>query len=108
MANNNKNKILNVPNLRFPEFTGEWKETTIAEECDVNPNTGKLEEYFMYIDLESVVKGRLEKLQKINKADAPSRAQRVLSENDILFQCVRPYYIFRSIPVQKFGGVVNA
>ena len=77
----------------------EWKETTIAEECDVNPNTGKLEEYFMYIDLESVVKGRLEKLQKINKADAPSRAQRVLSENDILFQCVRPYqinnYIFK-------------
>lgn len=25
MANNNENKILNVPNLRFPEFTGEWK-----------------------------------------------------------------------------------
>ncbi|EKN14121.1 hypothetical protein HMPREF1077_00544, partial [Parabacteroides johnsonii CL02T12C29] len=22
MANNNENKILNVPNLRFPEFSG--------------------------------------------------------------------------------------
>ena len=25
MAKDNNNKILNVPNLRFPEFTGEWK-----------------------------------------------------------------------------------
>ena len=25
MANNNENKILNVPNLRFPEFSGEWE-----------------------------------------------------------------------------------
>ena len=24
MANNNNNKVLNVPNLRFPEFSGEW------------------------------------------------------------------------------------
>ena len=25
MADNNKNKVLNVPHLRFPEFTGEWQ-----------------------------------------------------------------------------------
>ncbi len=25
MKNNNENKILNVPNLRFPEFSEEWK-----------------------------------------------------------------------------------
>lgn len=25
MANNNENKVLNVPPLRFPEFTGEWQ-----------------------------------------------------------------------------------
>lgn len=25
MANNNENKILNVPHLRFPEFSGEWE-----------------------------------------------------------------------------------
>ena len=31
MANNNNNKILNVPNLRFPEFTGEWKRTKISD-----------------------------------------------------------------------------
>ena len=31
MANNNENKILNVPNLRFPEFTGEWKQSLLKE-----------------------------------------------------------------------------
>ena len=25
MANNNDNKVLNVPHLRFPEFTEEWE-----------------------------------------------------------------------------------
>ena len=31
MANNNENKILNVPHLRFPEFSGEWKKCTLGE-----------------------------------------------------------------------------
>jgi type I restriction enzyme S subunit len=29
MANTNNNKTLNVPNLRFPEFKGEWKKSTL-------------------------------------------------------------------------------
>ena len=33
MANNNENKILNVPNLRFPEFTGEWKKCKLKDVC---------------------------------------------------------------------------
>ena len=31
MPNNNENKVLNVPNLRFPEFSGEWEKCTIGE-----------------------------------------------------------------------------
>ena len=31
MANNNENKILNVPNLRFPEFCGEWVTKSIND-----------------------------------------------------------------------------
>lgn len=33
MANNNENKILNVPNLRFPEFTGEWEKKKMKDVC---------------------------------------------------------------------------
>ena len=32
---NNENKKLNVPNLRFPEFEGEWEESTIGEMFDL-------------------------------------------------------------------------
>ena len=30
MAENKENKVLNVPNLRFPEFEGEWEKTTFG------------------------------------------------------------------------------
>ena len=35
MANNNENKILNVPNLRFPEFSGEWEKTRLGDNCNI-------------------------------------------------------------------------
>ena len=31
MAIDNKNKVLNVPHLRFPEFSGEWKNTSLGK-----------------------------------------------------------------------------
>ena len=34
MANNNDNKVLNVPNLRFPEFCGEWETIKVSELLD--------------------------------------------------------------------------
>ena len=34
MANNNENKVLNVPHLRFPEFTEEWKRYKVSELLD--------------------------------------------------------------------------
>ena len=34
MATNNNNKALNVPHLRFPEFTGEWKKCKVSELLD--------------------------------------------------------------------------
>lgn len=80
-----------VPALRFPEFTEEWKNTTLKNECSINPTSDKLKDEFVYVDLESVEKGELTKKQVIEKENAPSRAQRVLRNGDVLFQCVRPY-----------------
>ena len=37
---NNKNKKTNVPNLRFPEFQGEWKEERLADIADLYKGTG--------------------------------------------------------------------
>lgn len=81
----------NVPNLRFPEFQGEWSVTTLQKDCIVNPTNEKIADKFVYVDLESVKQGQLYKYQILTKDNAPSRAQRVLHTDDILFQCVRPY-----------------
>ena len=91
MAENKDKKVLNVPALRFPEFSGEWKDTTLGNECAINPTSDKLKAEFIYVDLESVEKGELIKKQVIEIDNAPSRAQRVLQNEDVLFQCVRPY-----------------
>ena len=32
---NNNNKVLNVPALRFPEFTGEWKKIRLGDNCSI-------------------------------------------------------------------------
>ena len=40
MTINNEHKKLNVPNLRFPEFQGEWKKTTIGDIADLYKGTG--------------------------------------------------------------------
>ena len=80
-----------VPNLRFPEFQGEWSVTSLQKDCIVNPTNEKIADKFVYVDLESVKQGQLYKYQILTKDNAPSRAQRVLHTDDILFQCVRPY-----------------
>ena len=91
MTNNKEKKVLNVPNLRFPEFEGEWKIVSLQEIASINPKSEPLQNRFFYIDLEAVEKGELRKIQEILQEEAPSRAQRVINNNDILFQCVRPY-----------------
>ena len=88
---NNEHKKLNVPNLRFKEFQGEWSVTSLQKDCIVNPTNEKIADKFVYVDLESVKQGQLYKYQILTKDNAPSRAQRVLHTDDILFQCVRPY-----------------
>ena len=81
-----------VPNLRFKKFNNNWSRTTISKVCVCNPkNEDKLDDEFIYIDLESVEKGVLKSKNIIHLKNAPSRAQRILYKNDILFQSVRPY-----------------
>ena len=80
-----------IPKLRFKEFSGNWEEKELNKVAKINPKSIELPNEFIYIDLESVEKGLLVKSNKILKIEAPSRAQRLLSNEDILFQTVRPY-----------------
>lgn len=86
---------MSVPALRFRDELGrdfaDWIERELQEVAEINPKTGLLPNEFVYIDLESVEKGILLKETVISKDEAPSRAQRLLNKEDILFQTVRPY-----------------
>lgn len=81
--------------LRFQDDHGhdflDWEEKPLCEVVTINPKARELPDSFTYIDLESVDSGVLHSPKQINKADAPSRAQRLLQPQDILYQTVRPY-----------------
>jgi len=84
-------KQMNIPQLRFPEFQGDWENKKLGEVSEINPTNKNLPDKFIYIDLESVSNGELLKENEITIENAPSRAQRILQPNDVLFQMVRPY-----------------
>ena len=82
-----------VPKLRFPEFLQNegWTQNRLKDACHVNPTSSELPERFIYIDLESVEAGKLTARKVITKDEGPSRAQRLLHHDDVIFQIVRPY-----------------
>jgi len=69
----------------------EWEEVKLVDVAQINPKNSKLPSSFVYIDLGSVKNGLLLRETIISSSGAPSRAQRLLQINDILFQMVRPY-----------------
>lgn len=81
--------------IRFKDDEGndfeDWEMKTLGQITKINPKAEKLPNSFIYIDLESVDKGKLNKKERIFLSDAPSRAQRLVKKDDILFQMVRPY-----------------
>lgn len=110
-----KHRIAKINNGQLPEgyektsfgiFPCDWeKDKSLGDICEINPKTEALPNEFIYIDLESVVDGKL--IQEnviIEKAKAPSRAQRVLQKNDIIYQMVRPYQKNNFIFIQDDGN----
>ncbi|MGT2745563.1 restriction endonuclease subunit S [Streptococcus penaeicida] len=86
------------PEIRLEGFNDEWDNFKIKDISVINPKSSIPDE-FKYVDLESVSGVNLLNYYLVNKETAPSRAQRVASNNDIFFQTVRPYqknnYLFK-------------
>ena len=87
-----------VPEIRLDGFEGEWKKLKLRDVVHTNPKS-ELPENFKYIDLESVVGTRINKIREERKTSAPSRAQRLAKKGDVFYQTVRPYqknnYLFK-------------
>lgn len=79
-----------VPEVRFPGFTDDWEQRKLGDISEFNPKA-VIPDVFEYVDLESVVGTEMLVHKTTEKADAPSRAQRLAQTGDLFFQTVRPY-----------------
>lgn len=79
-----------------------WTETTLGEV--VETNTTSINKSFnfdeiLYLDTGSITEGKIESLQKFNLSEAPSRAKRLVKDQDIVYSTVRP--------IQKHFGFIK-
>lgn len=70
-----------------------WKECKLGEHIYINSRSiDKNYPYkeIEYLDTGSITGGKIESLQHFKLADAPSRAKRIVKDNDIVLSMVRP------------------
>ena len=98
MENNNDNKVLNVPHLRFPEFTGEWEKCKVSdlldfystnslswEQLEYDTNTVMNLHYgLIHVGLPTMVDLAKDKLPNIKKENMPKNFE-LCKEGDVAF-----------------------
>jgi type I restriction enzyme S subunit len=71
----------------------EWKTYKLGDLVEINKNSINKNYSFKeieYLDTSSVTENRFSELQKLKISDAPSRAKRIVKENDVVYSTVRP------------------
>ena len=91
---NNKHKKLNVPNLRFPEFQGEWKEKRLSEIADLFKGNGISKEQLTDTGEPCILYGELYTKYKsevisniFSKTDIDTRKLVKSKANDVIIPC---------------------
>lgn len=98
MADNNENKVLNVPHLRFPEFTEEWERCKVSElldfystnslcweQLEYETNTVQNLHYgLIHVGLPTMVDLNKDKLPNIKEGNMPKNFE-LCREGDIAF-----------------------
>ncbi len=98
MANNNDKKVLNVPDLRFPEFSGEWKKCKVSDLLDfysTNSLSWEQLEYdtnammnlhygLIHVGLPTMVDLAKDKLPNIKEDNMPTNFE-LCKEGDVAF-----------------------
>ena len=94
MADNKENKVLNVPALRFPEFSGEWKEERLDEIAELSKGVGISKEQLSEDGEPCILYGELytkyksEIIRKvISKTNIESSNLKRSKRNDVIIPC---------------------
>ena len=75
------------------ELFSRWKEVKLGDVVEINKNSLSKNypfEEIEYLDTGSITRGKIESLQPYKLKAAPSRAKRLVSNNDIIYSTVRP------------------
>ena len=110
MADNKDKKVLNVPALRFPEFTGEWERHKLSEVCSFysggTPSSSKKEYYNGNIPF--VRSGELHKDYTelfITEAGLSNSAAKLVETGDLLLALYGA--TSGDIAISKIKGAIN-
>ena len=120
MANNNENKVLNVPPLRFPEFTEEWKAEQLDNIATLSKGIGISKEQLsedgepciLYGELYTKYKSEIIK-QVESKTDINGSKLKRSKANDVIIPCSGETAVdiatARCVPFDNilFGGDLN-
>ncbi|WP_195446870.1 restriction endonuclease subunit S [Odoribacter splanchnicus] len=94
MANNNDKKVLNVPALRFPEFTEEWKEERLSKIAELSKGVGISKEQLSEDGEPCILYGELYTKYKseiihkvISKTNIESSNLKRSKRNDVIIPC---------------------
>ena len=93
MANNNNTKNLNVPNLRFPEFKGEWKEAPLTKYLEfkngLNTDSKKFGKGVKFISIMDILNNQYityDNIIGLVNVDIEIQKRYEVNYGDILFQ----------------------
>ena len=94
MANNNDKKVLNVPALRFPEFTEEWQGEQLHEIAELSKGIGISKEQLSENGTPCILYGELYTKYKseiiskiISKTDIEKSKLKHSKQNDVIIPC---------------------
>lgn len=94
MTNNKDKKVLNVPNLRFPEFTGEWKKERLDEIAELSKGVGISKEQLSSNGNPCILYGELYTKYKseiisevISKTNIEKNNLKHSKQNDVIIPC---------------------
>jgi len=89
-------------NVESEAGMSEWKECKLGDIASSNLKSITKDysyETIYYLDTGSITCGKLESYQKLSLGDSPSRAKRIVSDNDIVYSNVRP--------IQRHYGIIK-
>jgi len=75
------------------EAKEDWEKKLVSDVSEINKKTITKDykfEQIEYLDTGSITKGTIESFQPFSLAEAPSRAQRIIEDDDIVYSLVRP------------------